>query len=320
MKTLKFILIFLFAVLLSSCGSFLQKTARKNYKFEFKVNTEGLNDFQYDFVYLTKLLDEGFPKIDSVFSANERLKLQKEIVQKLSNSNLEKKDFIIQCIKYLSRFHNQHTNISGKITFKKVYPFVVYISRNNWYLLNIANTKDSLLISKQILSINNVNISDIENKLTNYTFAENRINQQHKILYLQFYNKPEILKDIGLISTLNDSIKIEFQNNSLVYLHPECIDSVPSYKIRLPGNKITKHIDKTYFYKIYSKQNFAYLQYNSCQDKISILDGIDDYIRPLMRPLVRLYLKWQFHKKKPSKLIAPYYNPEYPIFKDFVWS
>jgi C-terminal processing protease CtpA/Prc len=38
-----------------------------------------------------------------------------------------------------------------------------------------------------------------------------------------------------------------------------------------------------------------------------------------LQPVARGYAKKQFKKEKPSKRIAPYYNPKYPVFKDFVW-
>lgn len=319
MRKIKLILILLFTVLLSSCGLFLQKTGLKNYELQIKFSSEGLNDFQYDFIYLTKLLDEGFPNIDSIFPEKERLKLQNEIIQKLSNSNPGKTDFVIQCRKYLSKFHNQHTNIYLKSTFEKVYPFIIHIYENKWYLLNIDNTKDSLLISKQISHINGVTVNNIENLLINYTFAENKINQQFEIRSTRFYNKPELFKEIGLIATLNDSIKITFQDSSLIYLNPIHKDSISLFDIKFPEWEITEPVNKTYFYETYPKQNFVYLQYNKCHDKIDILEGIESYVKPWLQPLARTYVKWQFKKKKPSKMIAAYYNPEYPIFKDFLW-
>lgn len=58
---------------LSSCGLFLETSGVKNYNPEAKIDKKGLNDYQYDFIYLIQLLEEGFPKIDSIFQKNREL-------------------------------------------------------------------------------------------------------------------------------------------------------------------------------------------------------------------------------------------------------
>jgi len=76
--------------------------------------------------------------------------------------------------------------------------------------------------------------------------------------------------------------------------------------------------NKTYFYEMYPNQGFGYLQFNKCHDKIDILEGIESYVKPWLQPIARGYAERQFKKEKPSKRIAPYYNPRYPVLKDFV--
>lgn len=204
-------------------------------------------------------------------------------------------------------------------TFEKVYPYVINISNNKWVLLNIDIKQDSLLIGKEITKINGIDIPDIENRLVQFTFAENRINQQSELVDLQLFNKPEYLKESNVISELSKEIKIVFADNSIIYLEPILGVNINLHKINLRPNEVTKFQDRTYAYEIYPKQDFGYLQFNKCHDKIDILDGIESYVKPWLQPIVKSYVKRQFKKEKPSKQIAPYYNPEYPIFKDFVW-
>ncbi len=91
------------------------------------------------------------------------------------------------------------------------------------------------------------------------------------------------------------------------------------FSISFKDNPLTKYQKETYFYKIEKEQNIGYLQFNRCHDKIDILDGIESYVKPWLQPLARGYVKSQFRKEKPSKRISGFYNPKYPIFKDFVW-
>lgn len=321
MKTkLKNILTLIIIVsLFNSCGIFLQQTGIKNYSLKEKISKTAYNDYQYDFIYLTKLLEVGFPKIDRVFPKKERVEQKSNILKSLSDENLTNKDFIIQTRKYLSNFHNQHTSLSLKSSFEEIYPFNIHISYNKWFLFNVDKKQDSLQIGKEITKINDIEITDIENRLTQFTFAENKINQQYELRNLSFYNKPEFLKEINIIKELSEKIKITFTDNSTIYLTPVSKTELDLYKIKIPPNEITKKKHKTYTYDIYPQQGFGYLQFNKCHDKIDILDGIESYVKPWLQPIARGYVKRQFKKEKPSKQIASYYNPEYPVFKDFAW-
>ena len=306
-------------IIFNSCGLFLQKTGIKNYDLKKKINKKEYNDYQYDFIYLTHLLEIGFPEIDNTFPKSERVKQKNSIIKSLSDNTLENKDFVLQTRKYLSNFHNEHTSLYLKSSFNKAYPFLIHISYNKWSLFNVDKSQDSLQIGKEIKAINGIEISDIENRLIQLTFAENRINQQYELRNREFYNKPEYLKEIGVIKKLSEKIKITFIDDSSIYLDPILYTELNLYKIKLQPNNITKRQNKTYTYDVHPKQGFGYLQFNKCHDKIDILDGIENYVKPWLQPVARGYVKGQFKKEKPSKQIAPYYNPEDPVFKDFVW-
>jgi len=306
-------------LIFNSCGVFLQKTGIKNYSLKEKINKKKYNDYQYDFIYLTRLLEIGFPEIENVFPKNERANQENSILKSLSNESVKNKDFVLQARKYLSNFHNQHTNLYLKSSFEKKYPFQILISNNKWILVNVDAKQDSLLIGKEITKINGIKITDTENRLVQFTFAENRINQQYELRNSELYNTPEFLKESKIISELSEKIKIVFTDNSTIYLEPILQTNIVLHKIKLLFNEITKVKDKTYAYEIYPKQDFGYLQFNNCHDKIDILNGIESYVKPWLQPVAKSYVKRQFRKDKPSKQIAQYYNPEYPIFKDFVW-
>ncbi len=304
----------------NSCGLFLQQTGMKNYSLKEKIENKNFNKYQYDFIYLTRLLEKGFPNIESVFPEKKRIDLKKEIIRNLASDNLENIDFLIQMRKYLSNFHNQHTSIYLKSEYKSFYPFVAHISYNKWYMQNISKQNDSSNIGKRILKLNDINIATIENNLIKYTFAENRINQQYELRSWGLYNNPKLLKEIGIIENLNAKLKITFSDNSSIFLDPISTENQNDfYKINYLTDNITRKLNQTHTYKIYANQNFGYLQFNRCHDKIDILEGIESYVKPWLQPIARGYVKRQFKKEKPSKQIAPYYNLEYPVFKDFVW-
>ncbi|TAF65432.1 MAG: hypothetical protein EAZ55_09245 [Cytophagales bacterium] len=309
----------LFSCLFSSCGIFLQKTGVKNYSPKEKISQKGLNDYQYDFLYLNQLLEEGFPQLDSIFPKNERQKQAEHTLSALANTD-NNTDFVMQTRKYLSNLKNQHTNIALNQEFKQVFPYVIHISSNSWYLLNVSKQYDSLQIGKKIVEINGLATEEIERRLIEYTFAENKINQQFQVRDLQLYNKPQYLVQIGLIKEKTEPLRLIFEDHSAIELLPISIENgIDVYDIVLKENPITKYQNKTYWYAIHQKEKFGYLQFNRCHDKIDIIDGIESYVKPWLQPIARAYVKRQFKKEKPSKQIANFYNPQYPIFKDFLW-
>jgi hypothetical protein len=315
----KILFLLLICLLFSSCGVFLQKTGVKNYTPKEKITQKGLNNYQYDFLYLTKLLEEGYPQLDITFPKDEH---QKQVEQILSNLAIidNNTDFVVQARSYLSNLKNQHTNISLSHEFKYVYPYVIYISSDDWYLLNISRQYDSLQIGKKIIEINGLTTTEVEDQLIDYTFAENKINQQFEFRDLQFYNKPQYLKQIGVIKENFEILKLKFEDHSEIELSPISTESkVDVFNISFKENLITKYQNETYLYTIIKEQNFGYLQFNRCHDKIDILEGIESYVKPWLQPIARGYVKRQFKKDKPSKRIANFYNPKYPVFKDFVW-
>lgn len=315
----KIIIVLLTCSLLSSCGVFLQKQGIKNYKPKEEITQKGLNAYQYDFLYLNNLIEEGFPNLDSILSKNEREKQVQQIM-----ANLAKVDnnatFVAEARRYLSNLKNQHTTISLKQEFKSVYPYVIHISSNDWYLLNLSKQFDSLQIGKKIIKLNGICIKDVEYSLINYTFAENKINQQSEICVEQLYNNPVYLKEIGVIENDCDILKLEFDDQTEIELSPiSTKGTINVFGVSLKENPITKYQDETYLYTIYKEKKFGYLQFNKCHDKIDILEFIGSYIKPWLQPIATGYVNRQFRKDKPSKLIAGYYNPKYPVFKHFVW-
>ena len=315
----KIIVVILIGSLLSSCGVFLQKQGIKNYKLKEAIIQKGLNAYQYDFLYLSNLIEEGFPQLDSILPKNEREKQVQQIMAKLASVD-NNANFIAQARRYLSNLKNQHTTVSLKQEFKSVYPYVIHISSDDWYLLNISKQFDSLQIGKKISKLNGITIKDAEYGLINYTFAENKINQQSEICDEQLYNKPEYLKEIGVIKKDSDILKLEFDDQTEIELSPMSTKGkIDVFGVSLKENPITKYQNETYLYSIYKEKNFGYLQFNKCHDKIDILEFIESYIKPWLQPIATGYVKRQFRKDKPSKLIASYINPKYPVFKDFVW-
>src|SRR5690554_5376245 len=233
----KILFLLLISLLFSSCGVFLQKTGVKNYTPKEKITQKGLNNYQYDFLYLTKLVEEGYPQLDSVFPKDKRQEQADQILSTLAIVD-NNTDFILQARSYLSNLKNQHTNISLSQEFKLVYPYVIYISSDDWYLLNVSKQFDSLEIGKKIIEINGFKTKEIESRLIDYTFAENKINQQYEIDALQLYNKTQYLRQIGVFKEDSDVLKLKFEDYSEIELTPiSTADKIEFFNISFKENR-----------------------------------------------------------------------------------
>lgn len=265
------------------------------------------------------MLEEGFPKIDSIFPKAERTKLKAEIIEKLGAQDTEDRDFTLQTRRYLSKFSNQHTSIYLPFQSENIYPFVAIIFKSEWRLFNISKEFDSLYIGKGISTVNGINTEMLENRLVKYTFSENRVNQQNELNNLQLYNKSEFLLDAEVIKNTSDQLTIGFEDGSSVVLTAkEKGEDIDVYEVMQKPNPITKKQSTTYDYQVFADQNFAYLQFNNMHDKADVLDGIESYVKPWIQPVARGSVKRQFKKESPSKRIALYYNPKHPVFAEFI--
>lgn len=303
--------------LFPSCAAMLRKTATKNYKLDRKIIGD-YNKYQYDLLHYNEILEAGFPFINEVVPEVERKLALQEAIDKLAGDQVDNMDFTIQSSKYLSKLNNQHTRTGLKSPTETAFPFRIHIYENEWYLLNISKDVDSMLIGQKILAINNIEITDLQNQLKNYTFGENETSKVDLVRAYRLYNRPRMLVETGVIADKGDGIRLDFENEDYAYLTPTNKEEIKMYQVQLARRPIGGKNKDIYFYKLFPEQDFGYFQFNSCHDKLDFLDGLRNYVKPLYRPFAIRWASRQMKKKNPSEKIAKYYNPKYPIFREFI--
>ncbi len=289
----------------------------KEYKSDIKKSQEfkNANKYQKDLLYLNDLCENSFPKIESSFPDSLRSEIVNSLFDLLSLP-VSENQFNGYLRYYLSHYNNQHTTITG-LKSKNIFPYSLYPSMDNWYLSNINNDYDSLLIGLKITRLNNEPIEDIENKLFNYVFAENNVSKRNEIF--EFTRRPDLLKQFGIINQ-TDSIQITFENNESIWVksvnHNENINF---YYKRFTQNPITKYSDKNYNMSYYPENNFAYFQFNKCFDLIDAKETMSDYVKPWIIPFAKLYLNRLVKKKKiPNNDVGFKLDFDRPVFKDYL--
>ena len=84
------------------------------------------------------------------------------------------------------------------------------------------------------------------------------------------------------------------------------------------SHPITNYKPRMYDYQIIDSLQLTYFQFHDCYDKIEIKEGMKTYLRPWLRPFANLYVNIQSKRKKPSKNLDHYLDPERPVFHKYV--
>lgn len=303
----------------SSCGVILQNSGTKNFKDPITKTSEykSLNKFQKDFLYLNVVCDKYFPNADRYFPKDQRQIVEREILKKLENNRLSDLEFRLHLKKYLSNFNNQHTWISLKgVTIEGIYPFMPYNKDSSWYLFNTLKSIDKDFIGQKISTFNNISLYDYENKLFELVSAENTTTKRKAIsnwwfrpTYHEFISGKKI-----------DSVKLTFESGEILSV-PKITSGDLVWHLSEQDFKhhpITKAKDRIYDYQIIDSIGTTYFQFHECFDKIELKEGIKSYVKPWLRPIANLYVNIQTSKKKPSERLKKYFDPERPVFSEYV--
>ena len=322
-RTLGIFLSLVLSLSSTGCRAFLRSKAMKNYPVKIKP-VDGLtapNRYQEDFLYLKTLGEEVFPLEDRYFPPEKRAAMEQEILRKLGQSGCSYETFVLSLERYLGAFNCQHAGIVDNpkpINFTASYPFRIHYVSNDLYVLNIAREYDCSLIGQKITAINDLPVSEVEQKLFNFISAESLWTKRASLEPFA-YSQPEYYRILGLSSSASNSIKLEFADHPPVWIAPEWKGNIQWQRGPRPPHSITAHSQHVYDCRVFPEQNLAYLQFNACFDKTAILDGLR-YVKPWVRPLVRTWLGVQFHHKKPFDVLRGIYDPDRPVFKAYLAS
>jgi hypothetical protein len=289
----------------------------KEYKSEIKKSEEfkSANKYQKDLLYLNDLCVNSFPEIESSFPESLRNEVVDSLFELLSSS-VDENLFNGYLRYYLSHYNNQHTTITG-LHSNNIFPYSLYPSMNGWYLSNINNGYDSLLIGGKVIMLNSEPIENIEGRLFKYVFAENYVSRKNNIVEL--IRRPDLLKQFGIINQM-DSIQVTFENDKSIWVKSvNKEENIKFYYKQFIQNPVTKYSDKNYNMSYYPKENFAYFQFNRCFDLIDAHETLSDYVKPWIVPFAKLYLNRLVKKKKiPKNDVGFKLDFDRPIFMDYL--
>lgn len=317
------ILIGVVAIASTGCRSFLRDRVMKYYEVRADPfpGLDRPNDYQADFLYLKKLASEVVPEEDKYFPPRQRESMEKQILENLGRADCSRDDFVLNIQAYLSGFNCQHAYIADDPRThdsKYFYPFKAHYLSNDLYLSNLGATQDASWIGKKIISINQNPISEVEKKFFLSVSAESLFTRRAALeSEPSAYSRPELYRFVGLTSSATNSITLEFDSRESLVLFPTQKKDLKWKREPALPHPITGHIPHSYDIRSFSEQNFAYMQFNACFDKMAIIDGLT-MVRPWIRPLLRAWLYWEFSQDRPAEILDGIYDAQRPILKDYL--
>jgi hypothetical protein len=306
------------------CHSFLRDQAIKLYDVQVEpdASLNRPNRYQADFLYLKTLAKEVIPLEDRYFPPAKRAASELEILERLGQPGCDNETFLLCVQAYLSGFNCQHAFVVDNrrpSTFSGYYPFSVHYVSNDLYLSNISVEQDESLIGQKIVSINGHPVPDVEQKLFVSGNSESLWTKRASLESSRAYSRPDLYQFTGLSASISNELKLEFTDHLPVSIAPSW-NKNPRWKRDFHApHPITARAPHQYDLRVFPEQNFAYLQFNACFDKTAIIDGLT-MVRPWARPIVNAWLYWEFHRDKPHGILNGIYDPDRPVFKDYLAS
>ena len=301
MKRVNYYILLGIIFLLTSCSRYsMMKLVTKTPNIEYNKpnNFDSLNKYQKDVVYLTELIKQTYPRLNSKISINDYNLLSKQLLSKTSEINNDF-EFEILIHKFMALLEDGHSTSIIEYPKGSKYHYFLYKEKDNWIIGNVDKSIDSNVIGSKVLYINNISINDIEKKINSFQCGENSYLRYQRFLQWPVV-EPNYWKAIGVC---NNNFNLEFitiKNDKKYRFTIKPSKDFQEYNIKIKKSKynFTKQQNNGFYYKTDSINSYAYLQMNTSLDYVSIKNGINNYTNFLTRPIVLWYLKKQTQDAK----------------------
>ena len=286
--------ILVFGIFLSSCSQKgLMKLITKTPKVDYPKasNFKSFSKYQKDAIYATEIIKEAYPRLYE--KVPEFDKLSFEFIRKAAETT-DEKYFDIEVKKFISNLNDGHSDYS--IDFSKYdntrYPLFIFKEKENWIIGNVDMEIDSVVIGKRIISINNIPIREVEDKILKFESGENKYWKFRE--FLGHYNYPSYWEALNITSPKNRELKFEIENKegiSSFILNDQ--EKRKGYNVETKKAKYPFRFKQNsgFYDTISNNSNFAYLQMNTSLDYVSIKSEINNYTNFFTRPLALSFLK-----------------------------
>jgi len=264
-------------------------------EIEKSDNYKKFNDYQKDVVYLSELILQTYPRLDTKLEIDDFHTKTNELISELANTNSDF-DFSIKLKRYVALLRDGHSRFSEEELYskdKKYFSWYLFNEGKDWRISAIDKSEDSTIIGAKVVSIEGHTMKEIEAYVRDFESAEN----QH-FSNFQFQSKvryPKYWKALGIIDKEDEiSFTVEL-NNETKTIKLQAKEKLDYYGIKRKKSEFafTRKQNNGYSYKIDSTENYAYLQMNTSLDYVCINSELKNYTNFFVRPFAKAFLKKQ---------------------------
>ena len=300
-------------LLLSCSQQSLQKMVVKTPKADYKqsIGFGLLSDFHKDALYTVAIIKEAYPRLyNKVPDFDEKSKLFTEKASQTTNE----KEFDILLKKFIATLNDGHSTYT--IDFgaydKTLYALNIYKEKENWIIGNIDKEIDSVVVGKKIVSINNIPIKEIEQRIIEFENGENEYWKYQQ--FLSHFYFPSYWEAIEVATPQNKNLNFVVENQEGITkftLKDKKKEQIKGYKItaKKPKYRFTQKQNNSFYDSISKSQNFAYLQMNKSLDYVSIKSEIGNYTNFITRPIaLSLFIDKEVRKANFGEFLQSFFK------------
>jgi len=261
-----------------------------------KSPAKDMNTYQKDALYLTEAIRQGYPRWETKIAPEVFEKEKQKLLNDLSGIHNDV-DFEIRLQSFIALLRDGHSAmLVDYYTDKQArYPVALFRDKEGWLIVNIDRLQgDSTWIGSRLVSVNQVPISELEERARKFESSENRY--RTGLLFAGHISSPVFCKAIGLIALEGD--KLDFVVNKdgeekSFALHPA--NNATGYRldVKEPDYPFTRKQNNGFYYRTDREADYAYLQMNTSLDYLTLKKEMGSYTNVIVRPFALSYLKKQ---------------------------
>ncbi|MCF7920779.1 MAG: hypothetical protein K9N06_12775 [Candidatus Cloacimonetes bacterium] len=220
------------------------------------------NEFQQDFFYLCKLLENCHPALIEEIGREEFTRQRHRVAGSLELV-VEKQDFALILQKFVSQLNDGHTQIYYEHNFgEQRIPLAFAWSGDDLVIANVNWGENINLIGSRVLRLGKVKTDSLESLLGSYVSAENKYWRRNKLSSLM--NKVGFLLITGVIDREDSlDVAVDYHGEEKI-LRLGVVTEVRWLKPK--EHPVTSRQNKFFSYRILPEDNVCYFQFNQFQD------------------------------------------------------
>lgn len=296
-KALYFLAIIIFT---SSCstGKLISLLAKKpDIEFKKPLNFRSLTKYEKDAIFLIELVRQAYPRL---YSKIPEATYENESVKFIANTAKVKtnNDFEIEVQKFMALLKDGHSSVLiNPYASKEQFGVLLFKEKENWVIRNIDKVVDSSAIGSKLISVNGLSVDKLNEKIERINSGENSYFRLYPFGYQ--CRSPKFWKAIGAYN--NKNLQLVTEKKGKQYTFEIAASEKPEmYTVKPMENKypITDKKNDGFYYQVEQKNDFAYLQMNTCLDLVAYKDGIGNHTNFITYPLAMIWIRTQTKNAK----------------------